>query len=42
MISLKKLVEEGQLYTNDFYAEIAKKWNKKSVVKDTIERLTQL
>ena len=30
---LKKLVEEGQLYTDDFYAEIAKKWNKKSVVK---------
>ena len=30
---LKKLVEEGQLYTDDFYAEIAKQWNKKSVVK---------
>ncbi|MBQ8636574.1 MAG: thioether cross-link-forming SCIFF peptide maturase [Clostridia bacterium] len=30
---LKKLVDEGQLYTDDFYAEIAAKWNKKSVVK---------
>lgn len=30
---LKKLVEDGQLYTDDFYAEIAEKWNKKSVVK---------
>ncbi|MBS7298662.1 MAG: thioether cross-link-forming SCIFF peptide maturase [Eubacteriales bacterium] len=30
---LKKLVDDGQLYTDDFYAEIAAKWNKKSVVK---------
>ncbi len=30
---LKRLAEEQQLYTDDFYAEIAAKWNKKSVVK---------
>ncbi len=30
---LKNLVDAGQLYTDDFYAEIAAKWNKKSVVK---------
>ncbi len=30
---LKKLVDDGQLYTDDFYKEIAEKWNKKSVVK---------
>lgn len=30
---LKRLAEEEQLYTDDFYAELAAKWNKKSVVK---------
>ncbi len=30
---LCRLNSEGQLYTEDFYAELAQKWNKKSVVK---------
>lgn len=30
---VRRLAEEGQLYTDDFYAELAAKWNKKSVVK---------
>lgn len=30
---LKELVEAGQLYTDDIYEDIAKNWNKKSVVK---------
>lgn len=30
---LKRLVDEEQLYTDDFYADIAANWSKKSVVK---------